>query len=85
MSPIGKKRADEGLQTVQNLCVSKDTMSLKTVCSALSRRMTNMDVVMQYTTPSSLLLPMCTLLNEWTHDEDQSKEEEHDSATYTHR
>ncbi|GIZ44225.1 hypothetical protein CKM354_000742900 [Cercospora kikuchii] len=61
------------VETVNNMCMSKDTMSLKSVCDKLIRRIPYMDFVMQYTQPGMLLLPLCNLLNDWTHDQDQSE------------
>ncbi|KAF1820084.1 Med5-domain-containing protein [Dissoconium aciculare CBS 342.82] len=58
---------------VSNLCMAKDTMALKTVCSELLKRMPSTDIIMQYTQPSTLLLPLCAVLNEWIHDQDQSE------------
>ena len=61
------------VEVVDNLCISKDTMSLKTVCNILIKRVPDMDVVMQYTQPANLLMPLCTLLNDWVHDQDQTE------------
>lgn len=61
------------IDTVNNLCANKDTMALKTVCTALLKKVPNLDIIMQYTQPANLLLPLCNLLNEWQHDQDQSE------------
>ncbi|EME44832.1 hypothetical protein DOTSEDRAFT_24495 [Dothistroma septosporum NZE10] len=61
------------VETVHNLCVNKDTMSLKTVCNALIKKIPRMDIVMQYAQPSMILFPLCNILNGWTHDQDQSE------------
>lgn len=61
------------VQTITNLCTSKDTMSLKTVCNELIKRIPLMDIMMQYTDPVLLLLPLCNLLDEWVHDQDQTE------------
>ncbi|USW58571.1 hypothetical protein Slin15195_G118900 [Septoria linicola] len=61
------------VETVNNLCLTKDTMSLKSVCDKLIRRIPYMDFVMQYTQPGMLLLPLCNVLNDWVHDQDQSE------------
>ncbi|KAK5133960.1 hypothetical protein LTR08_007080 [Meristemomyces frigidus] len=61
------------LEIIRNLCSSKDTMSLKTVCTILIRRIPDMDIVMQYTQPASILAPLCSLLHEWVHDQDQTE------------
>jgi mediator of RNA polymerase II transcription subunit 5 len=61
------------VDTIQHLSAAKETMSLRTVCNTLSRRMPLMDVIFQYAQPADVLFPLCRLLNEWTHDEDQSE------------
>lgn len=58
-------------QVVRNLCVSRETSSLKTICNALSRRPQLLDVVLQFTSPVSVLQPLCNLLDTWRYDEDQ--------------
>lgn len=60
------------LQTLQHFCTTKETMSLRTLCNAMSRRLPLLDIIFQYVQPTELLLPLCKMLNEWTHDEDQS-------------
>lgn len=61
------------VDTINNFCANKDTMSLKTACNALTRKVSNLDIVMQYTQPAILLASLCTLLNGWAHDQDQSE------------
>lgn len=61
------------VQTIGNLCMSKDTMSLKTVCNELIKRIPSLDVIMQYTEPGQLLLPLCNLLDGWVHEQDQTE------------
>ncbi|KAK4610489.1 Mediator of RNA polymerase II transcription subunit 5 [Fulvia fulva] len=61
------------VETIHNLCMSKDTMSLKTVCNALIKKIPRMDIIMQYAQPSMLLFPLCNILNGWSHDQDQSE------------
>ncbi|TKA72955.1 hypothetical protein B0A55_07549 [Friedmanniomyces simplex] len=58
---------------IGNLCASKDTMSLKSACNILIKHVRNMDVVMHYTQPATLLVPLCMLLKDWVHDQDQSE------------
>ena len=48
-------------------------MSLKTLSNALSRQIHLVDIVLQYVDLGRLLTPVCTVLNEWTTDEDQSE------------
>ena len=72
---IGNAGAIAGciVDSINHLSVSKDSMSLKTVCNILIKRITHLDIIMQYTQPSHLLFPVCTLLNGWTHDQDQTE------------
>lgn len=58
---------------INNLCAHKDTMSLKTVCNLLIKKTSTLDIIMQYTQPVSFLLPLCTQLNDWTHDQEQTE------------
>ena len=58
---------------IRNMCATKDTMSLKSVCSSLSRKPLALDVIMQYASPVSILQPLCQLLNEWKYEEDQGE------------
>lgn len=48
-------------------------MSLRTLCNAMSRRLPLMDVMLQYVRATDVLLPLCSLLNDWQIEEDQSK------------
>jgi mediator of RNA polymerase II transcription subunit 5 len=74
---IGNAGAISGciVDTINHLCSasSKDSMSLKSVCNMLIKRVTFLDIIMQYTQPANLLFPICTLLNDWTHDQDQTE------------
>lgn len=59
------------VDVLNNLCTNKDTMALKNLCNMLIRKISTIDIVMQYTHPTNLLLPLCLQLNEWNHDQDQ--------------
>ena len=61
------------IELLNSLCANKDTMALKTACNILMRQVADIDIVMQYTQPVNVLLPLCSLLNEWTHDQDQTE------------
>ena len=56
---------------MQTLCTNNDTMTLKGLCSALSRRSGTLDVIMLFTTPEQLLRPLCNTLDDWQIHEDQ--------------
>lgn len=58
---------------IRNQCVAKETMSLKTICNALSRKPQALDVVLQFTSPASVLQPLCQLLDTWTYEDDQGE------------
>ncbi|KAF2759673.1 Med5-domain-containing protein [Pseudovirgaria hyperparasitica] len=60
-------------EVVRNLCASKETMSLKAVCNGLSRRPKALDIILQYTSPTSILQPLCHMLDAWRHEEDQGE------------
>jgi mediator of RNA polymerase II transcription subunit 5 len=48
-------------------------MSLKSICNALSGKPQLLDVTMQFTSPASVLQPLCTLLDAWRYEDDQGK------------
>ncbi|KAK7550831.1 mediator of RNA polymerase II transcription subunit 5 [Phyllosticta citricarpa] len=60
-------------EVIRNLCMARDTVSLKTICNALSRKPRSLDVILQYTSPASILQPLCQLLDSWKHEEEQSE------------
>ncbi|KAK8175814.1 mediator complex, subunit Med5 [Phyllosticta citrichinensis] len=60
-------------EVMRNLCMARDTVSLKTICNALSRKPRSLDVMLQYTSPASILQPLCQLLDSWKHEEEQSE------------
>jgi mediator of RNA polymerase II transcription subunit 5 len=60
-------------EVVRNLCINKDTMALKSLCSSLSEKPQSLDVIMQFILPVNLLQPICQLLDEWRYEEDQGK------------
>lgn len=61
------------VETVNNLCMSKDTMSLKSVSNWLVKKVSRIDIIMLYAQPGMILLPLCTLLNDWMHDQEQTE------------
>ncbi|KAK4496449.1 hypothetical protein PRZ48_012429 [Zasmidium cellare] len=61
------------VETITNLCMSKDTMSLKSVCNWMIKKVSRIDIVMIFAQPGMLLLPLCTLLNDWIHDQEQTE------------
>ncbi|KAF9888234.1 mediator complex subunit [Aspergillus nanangensis] len=58
---------------MHNLCHQKETMTLKNICNALSRRPQALDVIMFFRSPKQVLQPVCALLDSWHWDEDQGE------------
>ncbi|KAF1814494.1 Med5-domain-containing protein [Eremomyces bilateralis CBS 781.70] len=61
------------VELIRNMCNTKETLSLKSICNALSRRRIALDVVFQFTSPASILQPLCHLLDTWRYEEDASE------------
>lgn len=47
------------------------TMYLKTLCNALSKKTQALDVMLQFTSPASILRPLCIFLDAWRYESDQ--------------
>lgn len=71
-------------QIIQSLCATKETMSLKALSSALSRRHQALDVLLLFHTTFSILQPLCQLLDNWRYDADQGMIHQHPCWTYAH-
>lgn len=61
------------IDTIDNLCASRDTAELRTVCTSLTKKFPNIDIVMLFTQPTNLFLPLCNILNDWVHDQDSGE------------
>ncbi len=61
------------IEILHTLCANNDTMTLKSVCNALSCKTTTLDVLMLFTRPGTLLQPICNLLDNWQDHEDQGE------------
>jgi mediator of RNA polymerase II transcription subunit 5 len=46
---------------------------LKTTCTALAAKPQLLDVVAMFTSPVTILQPLCQLLDAWRYDDDQGK------------
>ena len=55
------------------LCANNDTMTLKTVCSAICRKISALDIMLLFTRPETLLKPICHLLDNWQDHDDQGE------------
>ncbi|KAM0324190.1 hypothetical protein ACHAQA_008384 [Verticillium albo-atrum] len=60
-------------EVLTQLCRNKETMSLKNLCSQLSRRPLSLDVILLFEKPTAILHPLCDLLDDWKYDEDQGE------------
>ncbi|KAJ5718183.1 hypothetical protein N7488_003829 [Penicillium malachiteum] len=56
-----------------NLCNARETIALKNICNALSRRPQALDVMLLFRTTKQVLQPLCALLDSWRWDEEQSE------------
>lgn len=48
-------------------------MHLKNICNLLSKKSQALDTILQFTSPASILNPLCVFLDEWRYDGDQGK------------
>ena len=71
---------DQPLQIIQTLCSNKDTMTLKNVCNTLSCKISSMDIILLFAEPAVVLQPLCSLLENWQLQEDQSKNNRPDTC-----
>ncbi|KAL4784349.1 mediator of RNA polymerase II transcription subunit 5 [Aspergillus varians] len=60
-------------EVMHNLCVQKETMTLKNMCNSLSRRPQSLDIMVLFRSPKQILQPLCSLLDSWHWDEDQAE------------
>ncbi|OCK81468.1 Med5-domain-containing protein [Lepidopterella palustris CBS 459.81] len=58
---------------ISHLCETQMTMYLKTICNLLSKKPQALDVMLQFTSPASILRPLCQFLDEWRYDGDQGE------------
>jgi mediator of RNA polymerase II transcription subunit 5 len=61
-------------QVIHALCNQRETMTLKILCNALSRRPQVLDVMLLFRSPKQILQPLCSLLDAWKWDDDQGEE-----------
>ena len=61
------------IEILHSLCANNETMTLKAICNTLSRKPAALDVLMLFTSPSHMLLPLCQMLDNW-HDHDDQGE-----------
>jgi mediator of RNA polymerase II transcription subunit 5 len=58
-------------QFISHLCETQTTMYLKQLSSLIFKKPQAMDVMLQFTSPASILRPLCQFLDEWHYDSDQ--------------
>lgn len=58
---------------ITRLCASKETISLKHICSQLAKKPLSLDVILLFEKPVNILHPLCDLLDNWRYDEEQGE------------
>jgi mediator of RNA polymerase II transcription subunit 5 len=58
---------------LRQLCHSKDTMSLKILCSQLAQKPQSLDILLLFEKLPTILEPICQLLDSWRYEEDQGE------------
>ncbi|KAK2777681.1 mediator complex subunit [Emmonsiellopsis sp. PD_33] len=60
-------------EVMHGLCSRKETMTLKNICNSLSRRPQSLDVMLLFSSPATILQPLCALLDAWKWDEEHGE------------
>ncbi|KAM5469761.1 mediator complex subunit [Microsporum audouinii] len=60
-------------EVMHNMCLRKDTMTLKSICNSLSRKPQALDIMLLFKSPLAILQPLCALLDSWKWEEDQGE------------
>ena len=63
------------VEIMHSMCTGHDTMTLKSICNALSRRPGAIDILVLFVPAEQLLQPFCTLLNEWPDNEEGGEQQ----------
>lgn len=61
------------IEVLRQLCNSKETMSLKILCGQLAQKPLSLDVILLFEKLPTILEPLCTLLDNWSDEEDQGE------------
>ncbi|KGQ05737.1 Mediator of RNA polymerase II transcription subunit 5 [Beauveria bassiana D1-5] len=61
------------VELIRQLCNNKDTTSLKLLCLQLSQKPQSLDIILLFDKVTSVLEPVCTLLDNWNYEEDQGE------------
>ncbi|KAJ6787588.1 hypothetical protein PWT90_00671 [Aphanocladium album] len=54
-------------------CSNKDTTALKQLCTQLAQKPQSLDIILLFDKITSILEPVCTLLDSWRYEEDQGE------------
>jgi hypothetical protein len=60
-------------QFISHLCETQMTMYLKQISCLIFKKPQAMDVMFQFTSPASVMRPLCQFLDDWHYDSDQGK------------
>ncbi|KAI1076096.1 Med5-domain-containing protein [Whalleya microplaca] len=60
-------------EVIGRLCNNKETMTLKLLCSQLAKKPLSLDVMLLFDKATTILHPLCELLDNWRYDEDQGE------------
>ncbi|KAK7425449.1 mediator complex subunit [Neonectria magnoliae] len=61
------------IEVLRQLCNNKETMSLKLLCGQLAQKPLSLDVILLFEKLPTILEPLCTLLDNWSDEEDQGE------------
>ncbi|RDA86537.1 hypothetical protein CP532_1899 [Ophiocordyceps camponoti-leonardi (nom. inval.)] len=61
------------VELMRQLCDSKDTVSLKLLCSQLAHKPQSLDILLLFERLPAVLEPLCQLLDNWRYDDDQGE------------
>ncbi|KAI0398259.1 mediator of RNA polymerase II transcription subunit 5 [Xylariaceae sp. FL0594] len=61
------------IEVIGRLCANKETMSLKLLCTQLVKKPFSLDVMLLFGQASTILQPLCELLDNWAYDDDQGE------------
>lgn len=59
-------------------------MTLKNICNSLSRRPLSLDVMLLFISPSTILQPLCALLDAWKWGEEQGTQDHSQVCSMKH-
>ncbi|KAF2027859.1 mediator of RNA polymeras-like protein II transcription subunit 5 [Setomelanomma holmii] len=61
------------VEFIAHLCETQMTMYLKQLSGLIFKKSQAMDVILQFTSPASILRPLCQFLDDWHYDSDQGE------------